>query len=1079
MANNDKEFFSGPNVVDNALAIKLNGAGAVQSYYDLGEMRAYDMWMTGTPTSDGGVAVVSTRLSPKYFNPGTLPLPSEALDESNPSGPDIQSCDPTCGVMTTAGSDWYKTLSTCSYVAKFDADLTLEWDKIWDSTDNAPRECFPGNLKQQECLYRIIESSVDGGLVICGNTSDNFDDGYIVKLYNDCSLQPFIPMGSPYGIDIVANFTTGTTVITGNETWNSPRKVLGKIYVAPGARLTIDNTTVEFAAYTNILSRIDVDLDGELFINNSTLTTIQGSDGLWRGMHAWGNPANHQSEISGYRDQGYIRIRGSHVENAVVALNNCENPGSGQNGGGIINVRNTQFLNNGRDAQFMKYSNFLPTNPSLKRKDFSNFVLCDFEVNDNYTGTPGAVSRVTMWDVYGVDYIGCQFLNTESLSSSSKRDNGILSSKAIFTVGSYCDGTIEVSTGNCTGTLTHSSFDGFYRGIEELPSGPNTPFYVYDATFDNNMVGIKGVNTVDVKFRGNTINVGDHPLPPTGLEEPYEVHSGIVLDLSQNYSVELNTLNGSGTQTTYGVAAVNSGESNNVIKSNDYSDMSFANLAYGQNRNNNSGIFGLDYYCNDNTGNTKDFYVDDDPSIVVLDNGISQYQGGLELETNNTFSSNNLPSSFQHFYIDLGAEDLDYYYGAGANEIPMDYTNAKIDIFSVNFTAVTDCADNGGDTPGEGFSEGKSGDDETALDIDVYKGLVDDYYALLDGGDTDELLMSIANFENGDDLFSTISLISPYLSKNALVGALNSNQLSSEQVQTVLISNPRLATSNEVKQILISTYDEGFAESLLQEAAGNIQFDPRTAMEHSIHRMGMELMELNKENLHAVYEDTTGFSLEALTETRMHLLDIPQYYSAVFAHWEMGNEEVWSMLSQLPQEFHLSENQEQEWMTMQVYLSFLDGLKQTEKEINQLDQEGIDELIAISETPNGGSASGWASNALCFHYGICKTGSGTPEPESAGRGYGETAEATTELNDAPKFQILPNPASQDAAVISIGSETTIGSISVYDMNGRRVLNQFGTASQRFDTGSLPNGVYFCRIFTSEGDVENIKFIVNH
>jgi late competence protein required for DNA uptake (superfamily II DNA/RNA helicase) len=63
--------------------------------------------------------------------------------------------------------------------------------------------------------------------------------------------------------------------------------------------------------------------------------------------------------------------------------------------------------------------------------------------------------------------------------------------------------------------------------------------------------------------------------------------------------------------------------------------------------------------------------------------------------------------------------------------------------------------------------------------------------------------------------------------------------------------------------------------------------------------------------------------------------------------------------------------------------------------------------------------------------------------------------------------------------MTINAQAYTESLSVFDINGRRILYQRGANHQSFDTSSLPNGVYFCRIVTLEGNVENIKFIVNH
>lgn len=1081
-------FFSGFNRVQNAVLVEMTATGSVNAAYDLGEMRAYDMWMSCTPTSDGGVAVVTTRHSPAFFGTSTLPTPNTPLDLNNPSGPVIQDCTTGPNDITWGGSTWYQYISTCSYVAKFDSNLNLEWDKIWDSADNAPRECFPGNLKQQECVYRIIESSVDGGLMICGNTSDNFDDGYIVKLYNDCAIQDFVGLtldgnGIPVNTDFIADFNDGVYEITTNTTWNTPKKVLGEVYIEPGVTLTIDNTTIQLAQNSNIRTRIDVDLDGELIVTDGILKGINGCDGSWEGLFAWSNKNNHQYEqygTSGYRDQGYIRLTDSFVSGAIVALNNSRRPETGENGGGVLLATRTTFINNKRDAQFMKYQNFSQVNPSVLRNDLSYFTLCEFRLNNGYTGdTPD--SRITMWDVEGVDFNGCTFVNNQSVSQSSQRERGIYSSKARFEVRGYCDGPVDAITGECFGTFTRSSFDGFYRAIEESPTAPNTPFYVEDAIFDNNLLGIKAPNTVDIVVERNTFNVGDHTLPPDILDEFYEIHSGIVVEESQNFTVELNDFNGSNSQTTYGAVAANTGGVNNDIRSNDYNQLSFGNYAFGVNRFNGIGFIGLSYKCNDNVDNIKDFYVEVDPGSQGVDNGIAYFQGAPNIEANNTFSLNSLPFTFQHFFIALGAEPSDYYYGAGLNETPID-RNSQVSAIPVNLNATADCADDdGGIGPSDPLEEGKSGDESyLSQTLEDYRDLMDDFYALLDGGDTDELLLTIETTQSESELYIILSDISPYLSHTVYVSVVESGLMASEHLESLLSLNPALTNSNKVISALETTEGTGYSQEWLTETASLIAEDPRMALEADLHLLGMELMDQNKTAIHAVYRDTLGYSLEGLNENRMHLLDPVQYYSAVFARFDQGQEEAWTMLENLPNEFRLSTAQEEEWITMQQYLAFLDNLKQNEREINRLTEGEIAELMDISETPNGGSAAGWASNALCFHYGICKPATAIEAPELIVEASPK-ANTTEQLEDLKEtsFRIVPNPTSNEARLISIDAQAQTRSLSVFDINGRRILFRSGANHRQFDTSGLPNGIYFCRVVTLTNQVENLKFIVNH
>lgn len=96
MLNNVGGFTSGKNIVEDPVIIELNLSGNVTDFEKLDELRAYDMWLSGIPTDDGGFAVVSSRHSPTYFNTGNLPTPQTPLDPSNPTGPKIEDCYDNC-----------------------------------------------------------------------------------------------------------------------------------------------------------------------------------------------------------------------------------------------------------------------------------------------------------------------------------------------------------------------------------------------------------------------------------------------------------------------------------------------------------------------------------------------------------------------------------------------------------------------------------------------------------------------------------------------------------------------------------------------------------------------------------------------------------------------------------------------------------------------------------------------------------------------------------------------------------------------------------------------------------------------
>jgi hypothetical protein len=148
----------------------LNG-NVIGTPVNLGTVKAFDLKIGITNTADGGYAIVSSKQ-----NNG---VPSFPLTSTN-------------GFCNYDLNYW----NTDAYVAKYSADDVLEWDVSFDATHTQKP---PGNnttwtypdpqmrdLKSQECMYTIVQSP-DGGFVVAGNNSANFDDSYLAKLESVCT----------------------------------------------------------------------------------------------------------------------------------------------------------------------------------------------------------------------------------------------------------------------------------------------------------------------------------------------------------------------------------------------------------------------------------------------------------------------------------------------------------------------------------------------------------------------------------------------------------------------------------------------------------------------------------------------------------------------------------------------------------------------------------------------------------------------------------------------------------------------------------------------------------------------------
>lgn len=368
-----------------------------------------------------------------------------------------------------------------------------------------------------------------------------------------------------------------------NEVWDDLKLLNRNVEIETGATLTI-SCEVRMAKDLRFI----VQRGAKLIVDGGKITNLCPNT-RWGGIYVHGNATQAQPDpfgALGAEESGVVIIQNnSLIENAYTAISTSAPgfpyPEQVARWGGLIYAENSEFINNLRVAEFMKYD--LENN--------SIFINCTMDgKNEGYAG-------VTIWDTDGVTFNRCRFYNMTQ--------QGILT---------YDAGAI-VKDGN--------DFQHNWRGISSRATYPYSAFLeVGDLASDPNY------------FLDNWFHIESNASQyGPGLSiinnEFFESNTAIWLMGPSRYTIAYNSFD----QTTGGVFCCRTGSlgwnPHNYIRKNAIA--AYAGIvAEGENRE-------MQFLCNDFTAN-RDFILRQGNN-----NGpqgeIRQYQGNLSQAAGNCFTA--------------------------------------------------------------------------------------------------------------------------------------------------------------------------------------------------------------------------------------------------------------------------------------------------------------------------------------------------------------------------------------------------------------------------------------------------------
>jgi len=310
------------------------------------------------------------------------------------------------------------------------------------------------------------------------------------------------------------NYGFGDTTLTTSTTLNGYNISNGNIDINGGVTLTVTgnlNMTGDDVINVKEGAKLVVD-GGKLY--------CECDNNTWQGIRVWGNSNKSQSSGAPHQSPYHGKVvlkNGATIANAKIGVSTSKLNASGNidwslTGGGIVQGYNSTFKNNAKCVEFYKFHN--PDIVNGEPNNFSEFENCEFLITDD-PGMPigkdttrayADKAMVSLWDVKGVEFEGCKFINKEPESFKGVQHGkglGIYSLDATFRVDNSC-GLFDRTCENPSPTV----FKNLAIGIEWHGSGLDV-LDVTDSRFFNNQRGIALQGGRNANIFGNTFKTND------------------------------------------------------------------------------------------------------------------------------------------------------------------------------------------------------------------------------------------------------------------------------------------------------------------------------------------------------------------------------------------------------------------------------------------------------------------------------------------------------------------------------------------------------------------------------------------
>jgi hypothetical protein len=837
------------------------------------------------------------------------------------------------------------------------------------------------------------------------------------------------------------NFDSGIDAInlsiSANTTWSNlnPYTISGTVDVTSGT-LTILNSNIKFTETGKIIVRPGA----KLKVLNSTLTSTNCGD-FWKGIEVQGNSSLTQASNS----QGELWLDNSTIENALQGVSlyglNGNQTDWSKTGGKIISMNST-FKNNRKDVAFLSYS--FTNNSKFTNTKFLTTQALQTGVNPGW--------HVTMYDVTGVIFEGCEFSNTNSSSTVFTRGSGIKSIDSKFVV------TALSNPGN---PLIHASFNNLDSGIDATGTNQNQPLAISYSNFNDVIRGVQLTGVRNSKIYENTIH----------LNETIQGTIGINLQSCERHEVENNAIYGHNDNLSFGILIDNSNldglsKATNLVYRNALHDLEYGITTFNANAaldlNPLSPNFqkvlegtGLVFKCNRfYNGITSDITAN---GPVAINQGICSDL--LHDPSNNLFSIP--PTSQADIWYAPTDQQMKYFFDASFNSA--ERTEPVLPLYNVNNPYTCNLPlDYSASCPTKKYPFGPT----VLLNLkEDYAESIVHYTDSIDGGDKTFLLQSIQN-EDPSVIYNLLSPLTGRLSNEVLIAVLNeSPRIPYGMTNDLLIQNAPL--SNDVKEVLLSSSLPEYYKTPLLSLSGSSMFN-QLMSELAFYQHEVSL--IDQEIYKRVMEDSSIINkLDALSE--MILNDLPEEEKLRFLiEFHMANQQQVSSDSLLNQYSTNFDNQ--------VYSEFqnllIDKLNTPGKILAVISDSVVSNTLVNLITTNPNTREAQIAVKL-FEFLLNQEVYSNIDEINYLKSMSAIMEKLNETHELP-LTVFPNPTT-DIISFNLGlDEKDAANIEIYNMDGKIVFQGELKASQTFlDVKNYEKGLYIMNVTYPNGYVKKTQF----